>query len=591
MKKQNHLSFINNKNSESNEKPLDLEQYAWLESCSEDKWYFTQPPHASSNSTYTVTWSPQKQSLTTLDKARWSKWVEYGQSLTIWVMESDDTDCRAIGSIVGIAREIRSLTQWLYFSCGLTSISELTHSHIENYKQYIKSLDITKNSVISKFVIFQYMVNATSDLGVGPSVSPFKYLSLAKLAGTLGGENKRTKTIPPDMFLELLNGALKNIDGCEKDIVRLNGYIALKEQGFKHVAAPYKRRFSDSSGDMFKRIEVIYTSAIIILFSLTAMRKHEATSVTYDDALLMLEENENLRGRVFKTAMTSTGKETERPLNAEGRNALEVIIKITSFKRAAGEHDGRLLLKMPFKHSKTKASKGTDILTTDGIYTLLRNYSKKQGLPLALTPHMFRRAFALMWTWRFEIGDLAYLSKVLNHNDLKFTRIYTDDNDAIEFLPQEIQQYTHHVFRKSLLGESEVYGGFGKILTKYKNLLIKTVTVIGIGALDNFIKKIIDQQEYTVIPNADGYCFMSKGRKHRALCSTNQREPDYSNRCEELCSKCPNFGVTDQNISYWEKRRRMHQNVYENTNVEILKAAAREGVKRADRIIHIVQKD
>ena len=37
----------------------------------------------------------------------------------------------------------------------------------------------------------------------------------------------------------------------------------------------------------------------------------------------------------------------------------------------------------------------------------------------------------MLWTWRYEIGDLEELRLMLKHNSLNFTQKYTDDEDVI----------------------------------------------------------------------------------------------------------------------------------------------------------------
>jgi hypothetical protein len=78
---------------------------------------------------------------------------------------------------------------------------------------------------------------------------------------------------------------------------------------------------------------------------------------------------------------------------------------------------------------------------------------------------------------------------------------------------------------------------------------------------------------------------MSNGRGSRAKCSTDGINPDYSNRNEKHCSGCPNFGVDEPRVEYWEKRRDAHKAVEINSNDQLMVDASRKGVKRAEHII------
>ena len=71
----------------------------------------------------------------------------------------------------------------------------------------------------------------------------------------------------------------------------------------------------------------------------------------------------------------------------------------------------------------------------------------------------------------------------------------------------------------------------------------------------------------------------------RAKCSTDGFNPDYSNRNEEYCSGCPNFGVDAPRSKYWEKRRDAHEAVQFSSSDKLMVEASKKGVKRAERII------
>jgi len=191
----------------------------------------------------------------------------------------------------------------------------------------------------------------------------------------------------------------------------------------------------------------------------------------------------------------------------------------------------------------------------------------------------------MIWTWRFEIGDLDYLSRFLYHNTNLFTEIYVDDPDVYDFLPEEMQRYTAKVFEQAFLGEKNMEGGIKTALSRYQRLIEQKIKVIEPELINIFIDKIIKKFNYQVIPNADGYCFMSTGRGLRAKCSTDGKTPNFANRSERTCSSCPNFGVDEGHIEYWIKRKDAHQIVLNNSKDQLMIDSARRAVQRIENII------
>ena len=202
---------------------------------------------------------------------------------------------------------------------------------------------------------------------------------------------------------------------------------------------------------------------------------------------------------------------------------------------------------------------------------------------------MFRRSFSLLWAWRFEIGDLGWLSKLLYHNNEVFTRFYTEDEDVWEFLPEAESSLAFNIIRDALLGSRRMTGALGRTLERYRHQLTAKFGVLSLDQAERFASKLLSDGGYRIIANADGFCFINEARGHRAKCSTDGCNPNYANRSEKVCPDCPNFGVDESRAEYWQKRRRSHEEVLENTSVELLAAASREGVARANQMLSRIQ--
>ncbi|GAC24248.1 hypothetical protein GMES_1952 [Paraglaciecola mesophila KMM 241] len=557
----------------------------WLESKSNaDKWFF-KPDNHSALSSFTVNWTPDLVTSSKSDFGRWRPWKEYAQKLVQVIIDSDSTDVKKTITLAGYAREIRSVCLWFCFTNRLHHIAEVKRIHIASYEEFIKESQLTINSVITKLHIVNLMWKLRDEVGCGLAFLPYYSGKLKPRAKKLGRQGGRTKTIRPRDFFKLLDKALHEVEYADQWLCKLERYIEIKELvGPSNCAYHYKKEFNESSLQLFKRIRIIYASAIVTILSLTAMRKHEANVLKYSDAVRTLE-NVNLEGTEHKTAHTETGKHTQRPLPEDGKKALKLIIELTKFVRKTASGLDKLLLRLPFQNCVSNDSIDCNTLSTAVLYRLFNEFAKDASINFALRPHMLRRAFAMIWTWRFEIGDLDYLSRFLYHNSHFFTEIYVDDPDVYDFLPEEMQRYTAKIFEQAFLGGNNIEGGIKSALSRYRRLIQQKVKVVEPEVISIFIDRMIEKFNYQVIPNADGYCFMSTVRGSRAKCSTDGENPDYTNRNEKTCSSCPNFGVDEGRVDYWKKRRDAHQVVLNNSEDQLMVDSARRGVQYAEHVI------
>ncbi|MBB1304158.1 MULTISPECIES: tyrosine-type recombinase/integrase [unclassified Pseudoalteromonas] len=560
----------------------------WIESNNEHVWYLRKDNHTAPSS-FTLNWEPQTFFAAGQDISSWFYWKLYAQKLVITIMESDKTNDLKPITLCTYGRQVREICEYFCFVNRLHNIQDVKKVHVESYEQYILGLKINSSSIETKLYILNLMWILNEDVGTGLNFLPYHAGTIKKISKKLGKRGKHTETIPPKEFFRILDCSISEVENSKPWLLKLDSYIQMKAKYPNKVSRAYMKRYSESSNILLKKIEVIYASAIVVLFSLTAMRKHEATVLRYDDVLYMLENDSDLVGRVHKTSKTETGKETKRPLPEEGRNALHVICELSKYTRAKDQDDERLLLRLPYKHSVSPLNNSHNYLTTNVLYKLYDNLVNHLGLDYKLRPHMLRKAFAMIWCWRYEIGDLEYLSKFLFHNSYEFTKAYIEDADTYKFLPEQTQQYTHEIFEQALSGKTIIKGAAGKLISKYQQLLAHKVQVLDANTLDIFIKKLLSKFNYQVTPNADGYCFMSDSRSSRAKCSTNGRDADYTNRSEKHCFTCQNFGVSEANVSYWERRKEAHLNVSKNTKDQLLFKAASEGVKRAESVIKMFE--
>jgi len=540
------------------------------------------------HSTWRVSWKP----VSSKGKMRvhWPHWQRFGQRLAFWLMEHPENQPLKPSSLAIYCREIRAICEWFCFERRVPEVSAIRPDDVEAFVLYIESLSIGRNHVVTKFSLLKRFNEYKELMGEGIAFDPFRaYGSLARAAKKLGKPRGHTPTIYPKEFFRVLDSALETLARSEEILKRLIRYMDLRHEtsNLRKVGRTYKKLYGESSSTVQEDVRVLYGACVVILLSLWGERKHELLNLIEKDVAASVDKvGDEISGVEHKTSGTFTGKTTKRAAIAEVREALEVIAKLTKWTRDDSDSQW-FLLKLPFRHSANMNPQAE--ITTASLYTLLDKFSAHANTDLKLRPHMFRRSFSLLWAWRFEIGDLGWLSKLLYHNNEVFTRFYTEDEDVWEFLPEAESSLAFNIIRDALLGSRRMTGALGRTLERYRHQLTAKFGVLSLDQAERFASKLLSDGGYRIIANADGFCFINEARGHRAKCSTDGCNPNYANRSEKVCPDCPNFGVDESRAEYWQKRRRSHEEVLENTSVELLAAASREGVARANQMLSRIQ--
>ena len=561
--------------------------HRWLKgSPTSDKWEFKEFLAGQYACRLSMYWVPTFNVTSASARARWYVWKTYGKSLCTYIFDEDENDGKT-SSYKNFSVIIRAICEFFCFTRHCSSVSDIQKSDIDAYESYIASKELTKNYVAECIRNLRRFWTHRTDIEDGMTFDPYpSIVNVSLLAKKLGCKNGHTSTLKPEKGLGLLNHALCLVGDSERVLERFDVYMELKNS-HANPSAEFKCRFGQTSKNFIQEVRALYGAAIVLVFGLSAMRKHEANQTRYEEVKgLAYGEVDTLTGRLHKTARTQTGRVTERKVVKEVQDAIKVIIRLTRPRR---EESGSefLLLRLPFHNSIRTDHIPCNELATQSMYKVLDNFAKDAGYEDGkLRPHMFRRFFAMMWAWRFETGDLHYLSKLLYHNGYEFTKAYTEDEDVWAFMPEEIKQLTHDLFEKLLTGAKKIVGGFSRTIEHYIKLLQANVTIITPEQIETFALSLLERSEYIVMPAADGFCFMSKSRAKRAKCSTNGELPNYANRCEELCAICGNFGVTDDRKPYWQVRHDAHEKTYKSARTATLKDAAKKGMVLCKRVLN-----
>ncbi|ASJ72127.1 site-specific integrase [Granulosicoccus antarcticus] len=556
----------------------------------DDVWYLSDHLPGYDKSSMNVSWKRPEN--TVLRSRRTLYWTDYAKIVAYYSMESDKTRTSRTTSLSRLVRVVLALCFYLQNERRKENISSVKPADVNAYEDSLQVRDISVSHAECCLGVFKNFYLFKAEIGEGLSFCPYvRPGSLRTAAKRVGRANGHTLTLEPDEFFAILESALRVVNNSDDIVNTLDTYLNIRDRclqvGRKSSLTKISREFRNATGgssrELFDKVRLAYGAAIVVVFALLGDRKHQVSSLKRTDVNALLGDScQDLSGTVRKTSPSIVGTPTSTAIDPQVEKALQLILSLTLKTRE--DYNGDLLLiVLPVQRT---ANKNPSIeLPGTSMYRLLDLVAKNAQIDVTLRPHMFRRAFSMLWTWRFEIGDMYWLSQLLNHSNPIYTRRYTEDEDVWKFFPEQQQKLAYSVMERALTGRDLMVGGVSKSLRRYRRLIQSNVSVVAPELVQGIVEELIERHEYRIVPQADGYCIMSKKRGARARCSTDGLGPNYARRDDIYCVECANFGVRPSNRKHWQVRLDAHVAVFDAATIPILREASKAAIERAETVL------
>lgn len=585
-----NIFYIKNNNIVEVDEKLVQRNIPWLlNNYEDDVWKLKPHIHSDDKSRYTVNWNIFDINEYIGVFNRWDYWKSAAKELAYWIMNAPTNKCKTTSSLANFCRSIREIYEWLCFERKCFSLSEVKQEDITSFIEHVAAKKLTESTVLNKLIVISYVYSHRKYLSESFTFNPFKSKKITTLAKAYSIENGHTPTLYPQEIFGLLNHALKLVKESKLTLQLFDKYMKIHSDTSMAHRSMYLRFFKLTgvkSSDLQRQVRALYGAAITIILILLAERKHELSLTKEEDVIDLLNKNlDILVGLEMKTAGTITGKKTERAVIQEVKDALNVILELTKYTKEKSGLE-TILLKLPFSHSVNGTGEKSFYLTTNGLYMVLRYFANSAKFNrVDLRPHMFRRAYAMLWTWRYEIGDLEELRLMLKHNSLNFTQKYTDDENVWEFMGKNEQDLAFDLLNRAFQRKIVVAGKMSETLERYSRIIQAKSTLLDAVTIADHVDDIIINTGLRVVAHADGFCFINHTSLENALCRTEGIGLDPVKRKDTICMKCPNFATDNSRKSYWEKRIKLHQEVVESSKNEQLIEGSKQFIKKAEKIL------
>jgi hypothetical protein len=204
---------------------------------------------------------------------------------------------------------------------------------------------------------------------------------------------------------------------------------------------------------------------------------------------------------------------------------------------------------------------------------------------LRVHPHMFRRAYALIYHYRYEFATLQALAQQLGHFDLETVHVYVTDRPggvstataasyarrspkveearaaAIAETEEEIKKVgierVRELARQIIDGESTALGGFARLVTRFHQVLGRRLDYSRL-APDKKAKVLaakFSNQGHEFRPMRHANCVASASRRSKSAGCYSKRNdrnsPEDAN--PTTCGGCAYSHYTQQHIRLWEE--------------------------------------
>ena len=542
-------------------------------------------------------------------------------------MDSDLTGARSPVSVVALGGDALRLADWLVSERRVLCLSQVRPADFEAWVEHVKRLGLTVGGCKDRLEVWGLLWELRGRMADSIGFNPFPGLSTpSSVAGTLGKPQGRTPTLSPEAGFYLLDKAIRWVDRYADDILRLrdaveawavarmagtgrtqeevmHDLVVAVRRGHPTVlssftgflaeddpACPWPIRSAGlrKSDDPARTVTVqravnfLRAACALVIVAFTAMRRKELLKLEAG-CVVRREDGWWLRRVVTKGAPNPHGVPAERPIPAIVATACRVLERLSRGSRAVS--GGRFLFL-----SDGFFSQGTPI-RGGGLLKHVQEFARAVGMPAhkdrrPLALHQLRRFYALMYVWRYEIGALEALRDQMSHASIRETLIYGMDPDAHEFETDAGRRLLMRLLEEALTGRRGLAGGYGEFLERYRRRLRTRVRVLSIKRLRPFIERLVREQGITIRAHPHGYCVQSRVRHRVSVCATDGEGPDYANRTDDMCARCPNFCAHAAFREHWELQEKAHAAMLAWPDMpEPMRAAAECGARSARSMI------
>ena len=178
-------------------------------------------------------------------------------------------------------------------------------------------------------------------------------------------------------------------------------------------------------------------------------------------------------------------------------------------------------------------------------------------------PHQFRRFFAVIYVWCYELAEWGALAHHLRHFDLEMTRRYVTDAELGNILHHANRERTAEILAGVASGNVHLAGTKGlrleEVLRKLYTKLEHSVQVVTERKLHQRIQRLVERSSLDLKALPWGYCASPQAKGSIALCTGKVGPATPETATLSTCTECSRNVRSVQFKPYLERTLARHR--------------------------------
>jgi len=489
--------------------------------------------------------------------------------------------------------------------------------------EYVKK-PVTEEHLRRLLMSFQYLYSHRRYLEDAMQIAPFPASSPRAMARRLGSEVGRTRTIPMPQAMTMIERSARWVvdygpfllavkdrrdllfDSAKPDIWQDELSDAEKFRGSPgspypilpggKTSWPGELLAKDSlSKAVFRRagmplptaLNFLMASCAVVIAAFSARRAGEILGLKAG----CIERDDSGKPWMRVFIHKTTWSEEMIPVPEVVASAVALLERLSL--RAREDKGSPYIFQYNLPGSERSVGLSSDGMPAFRLANLLQEFgyfidvpALEDGSRWKFNPHQFRRFFAILYVWIYELGDWGALSYHLRHFNPEMTRRYVSDGELGQIISLADREHTAQILANAAVAHVTLSGASGQRLTlaarRLHDQMSRQVLVVSEAKFQSRLLRFVERADVTLRALPWGYCATSSrvGKAQVPRCAPDKGVPNPGAATVSTCREC-RFSVRSANfLPYLDSSIRIHRDIAKAKDIPPILRNASKAISR-----------
>ncbi|MCK4143631.1 hypothetical protein HFK84_15275 [Ralstonia pseudosolanacearum] len=530
-------------------------------------------------------------------------YASYGNRKTVTLHREALLDAAGLGATCP-AGALTQMLDELEAECAFYRAPNVRRRMAEKSLDELDEEPVTTEQLRRLLMPFDYLYRHRRYLDDGIACNLFLGTSPTAKAKKLGKKIGRTGTVPVKQAAVLIERSIRWVLNYAPALLAMHaGEPDVRDIPHNEVFSPFpilpKRRAISSSDDSADEqyqaerlrqgmtlpmaLNFLMTACAVVIAAFSARRAAEIIGLKAG----CIQHDESGKAWMHIFIHKTTQDEADIPVPEVVAAAISVLEKLSESARKA--NGTPYLFQYMLPGTETVIGISADGFPIFPLRLFLRKFGYFIDVPplpdgsrWTFAPHQFRRFFAILYIWIYELGDWGALSYHLRHFNPEMTRRYVSDDELGHILAMADREHSAQILANAALGKTKISGAEG---TRYKDaakrLYDRMALQLQVMPERKFVQRLqrmVERTGLTLRGLPWGYC-AAKPDTEGEGCACNAGDksgPDYGDATLSTCKDCAYGFRTPAFLPYLEGSLKLHKNVVQSDGTPLILRHASE---------------